>query len=344
MSVDVAYSTSNRNVGKVILQTNNAVSRAKKSIAGIELNSTVFNVDKIDDKLTNIQLNTSVLNISVSGINTKIEAVVTKPPSNSINYKTNILYDIKRSKSAKLNYKGLQDERYNARMNVKRVLLGFPLNINVPKGNSISYPRFSLTNYDTSKSINNSYAKNMILQCTYIKKKNSICTSIPLSMMIINSDISYSFSSKAFNPIKINTTVINVSKEKRASTSLILNSEVLRITAFKALKTELKLMKYGNPTIFNVSAPIDTNTQTTVTKDIDTIRFVVQKNSFIELYIKFTHNKITSVIGLPDGMFLEGDYIKGSPTLAGTYNIKLLCYDEPIMEGIIEVPNVPRKF
>lgn len=351
MSIDTAYSTSDRNVGKVILHNGSAVSRTAKPIHSIPLNTTVINTPTSKDRLTNISLNTHSLELMISGKKGYTELIVTKTPSNFSDYKDNTIFDIPLSKQNEFDYlnyknKGLQDEHYNTRINVKCYNVGLPVVIYTSKDNTINYPSFSLKGYDISESLDKvAITKSFNLNQSYIKK-NSNSVNVPMSIMNIISSISYSFGNYKFNPYNLPSTTINVNRQKNSWTTNILTYDKCIITTVKDKpKVELQIPGYGSSVVFDVQKQIDFITSEKVeNKEIDTIKFVVQKDSFIELYIKFTSNIITDAVGLPDGMFLDGNYIKGSPTLAGIYNIKLMCYEDVIMECIIEVPNIPRKF
>ena len=83
--------------------------------------------------------------------------------------------------------------------------------------------------------------------------------------------------------------------------------------------------------------------QTGTTGNIKGFKFVIQKNSFVELNMNFTDSKIVEAIGIPTGMFLEKNYIKGVPELAGKYAIGLKLDNGSILSGMLVVPNVPRE-
>lgn len=350
MSIDTAYSTSDRNVGKVILHNGNAVSRTAKSIRSIPLNTTTIDMSTSEDKLTNISLNTHSLELMIPGKKGYTELIVTKTPSNLPEYDDNTIFDIPLSKQKEFDYlnykKGLQDENYNTRINVKSYNVGLPVTICTFKGNSINYPVFSLKGYDISKSLDKTaITKSFNLNPCYAKR-NSNSVNIPMSIMNIVSNISYSCGNYKFNPYNLPSTTIKVNRQKNSWTTNILTYDKCVITTVKDKpKVELQIPSYGSSVVFDVQKQIDFLTSEQVeNREVSAIKFVVQKDSFIELYIKFTNNTVTDAVGLPDGMFLDGNYIKGSPTLAGIYNIKLMCYEDVVMECIIEVPNIQRKF
>ena len=83
--------------------------------------------------------------------------------------------------------------------------------------------------------------------------------------------------------------------------------------------------------------------QTGTTGNIKGFKFVIQKESFVELNMNFTDSKIVEAIGIPDGMFLEKNYIKGVPTLAGKYAVGLKLDNGSVLSGMLVVPNVPRE-
>lgn len=71
-------------------------------------------------------------------------------------------------------------------------------------------------------------------------------------------------------------------------------------------------------------------------------RIIAQKDSFFELYLNFDDCKVTDAIGLPQGLVLEGSYIKGSPVLSGRYPVTLKLSNERNVDVYIVVPELQR--
>jgi hypothetical protein len=76
---------------------------------------------------------------------------------------------------------------------------------------------------------------------------------------------------------------------------------------------------------------------------VNSVKYVFQKFSFAEVYISFDDCKVLTVQGLPEGMYVENSFVKGSPTVSGTYPIQFKLDNSRILEGLIIVPNVPRQ-
>lgn len=77
--------------------------------------------------------------------------------------------------------------------------------------------------------------------------------------------------------------------------------------------------------------------------NLKSAKFVIQKNSFAELNFSFSDQQVVEAIGLPEGMCLANNKIKGTPTHASNYNVSLKLNDGSSFNVIIEVPNLIRK-
>ena len=76
------------------------------------------------------------------------------------------------------------------------------------------------------------------------------------------------------------------------------------------------------------------------------IRIVAQKQSFVEIVLNFENAVVLNVQGLPDGMVFDKDLkmLKGSPTISGKYPITIELDNGFNLEGLIIVPELPRRF
>lgn len=72
-------------------------------------------------------------------------------------------------------------------------------------------------------------------------------------------------------------------------------------------------------------------------------RIIAQKGAFFELYLSFDDCKVVDVIGLPQGLTLEGSYIKGSPVLSGKYPVTMKLSNDRTIDVYVIVPEVPRQ-
>lgn len=81
-----------------------------------------------------------------------------------------------------------------------------------------------------------------------------------------------------------------------------------------------------------------------ISASVNSMHFTVQKYSFIQIHVKFSDEEVTSVTGLPEGMFLEGEFIKGSPRESGLYHVTIYADRNIVMRCTVDVPNVKRRF
>lgn len=81
---------------------------------------------------------------------------------------------------------------------------------------------------------------------------------------------------------------------------------------------------------------------TGTTGNIKDFKFVIQKNTFVEINMNFADSKLVDCAGLPEGMFIEKTYLKGVPTLSGKYAINIKLDNGSVLSGLIIVPNVQR--
>lgn len=87
-------------------------------------------------------------------------------------------------------------------------------------------------------------------------------------------------------------------------------------------------------------SPIIKDTQGTGT-DIKSFNITCQKNSFIELKIDFTKD-IKNITGLPQNLYLDRNYIKGTIQRSGKYLVNIIFQDDTDYSFILEVPNLQR--
>jgi hypothetical protein len=73
-------------------------------------------------------------------------------------------------------------------------------------------------------------------------------------------------------------------------------------------------------------------------------RLVMQKLAYMEQYLSFYDKSIKDITGLPQGLFYENGYLKGSPNISGKFNINIKFDDNTSMPGLIVVTQVPREF
>ncbi|MNV76289.1 hypothetical protein D3C71_1696290 [compost metagenome] len=106
--------------------------------------------------------------------------------------------------------------------------------------------------------------------------------------------------------------------------------------------------KVSNTIIAPVSAVVEdykppTWGQTGSGSGLKSTRIIVQKYSFIELYLNFEDCKVIDGLGLPDGMSIENSFLKGTPRMSGKYPVILKLSNERILDVLIIVPEVPRQ-
>lgn len=63
----------------------------------------------------------------------------------------------------------------------------------------------------------------------------------------------------------------------------------------------------------------------------------LQPMSYMKMALDFTGRKVVNVIGLPPGLKIVNNTIKGSPVMAGNYNIKVILDDSTFVHGKIKV-------
>lgn len=72
-------------------------------------------------------------------------------------------------------------------------------------------------------------------------------------------------------------------------------------------------------------------------------RIVAQKYAYFEQSLSFNSTTVQEITGLPQGMYCENGYLKGSPLLAGNFAINLKMDDKSVLNGLLIVTQVTRE-
>lgn len=151
------------------------------------------------------------------------------------------------------------------------------------------------------------------------------------------------------NDLRVKEKIFNYYKDKK---SVTLRSQSTPITYYNeatvVVSNNIPLEGFGTINVTPVSInvenyrpPIFSNTGSN--SGMKNIRIVVQKGSFVEINIDFENAIVKEIQGLPKGLIFEKKYLKGSPILSGKYPITLALDNGFNLEGLIVVPELPRR-
>lgn len=158
-----------------------------------------------------------------------------------------------------------------------------------------------------------------------IKYKFNNCLEITPTTINVDENLKKTIIKNKNNPYFLyysNTVVVDNTKNN------ISNSDALHVKPAIA-----SVIDYKPPTINN-----KTNGE-----GIKFIKLIAQKNSYSEIYLEFNLRKIIEIIGLPNGLILERNSIKGTPLISGKYPLSIRLDNNTTINALLIIPELPRQ-